>query len=322
MTIPFGGIPLREGLDRRAGRPGLHRRLVGRGQRGRCLARPSPSPRCGRRPCAWARPSCPPSRGSRLPRRQSAGSLAQAAPGRFALGIGTSSNVIVEGWNGIPFDQPYQKTRDMVRFLRQALTGEKVTAEYETFKVRSFKLGVVPEQPVPILVAALREGAAPRRARGRRRDRQLAVGRRRGDRCPDRAQGRGRRAARDRGPHLRGPHRRRGRRAGHGPLRHRRAHLNVPVYAAFHEWLSRGEALGEMWRLWRRAIAGGARRHPRLGGRRAHRLGPARAVPRAPRPLRGERRDDPGDRAAALRLRRAPGGARPGTPVMSRGAAP
>ena len=72
---------------------------------------------------------------------QSVGSLAQAAPGRLAFGIGTSSNVIVEGWNGIPFEQPYQRTRDMVRFLRRALTGDKVTEEYETFKVRRFKLG-------------------------------------------------------------------------------------------------------------------------------------------------------------------------------------
>src|SRR4029453_17896378 len=32
---------------------------------------------------------------------QSAGALAQAAPGRFVLGVGTSSNVIVERWNGI-----------------------------------------------------------------------------------------------------------------------------------------------------------------------------------------------------------------------------
>src|ERR671916_2071807 len=89
---------------------------------------------------------------------QSVASLAQAAPGRFALGIGPSSNVIVEGWNGIPFAQPYQRTRDIVRFLRQALAGEKVTAEFDTFKVRGFKLGVRPSEPVPILVAALREG--------------------------------------------------------------------------------------------------------------------------------------------------------------------
>src|SRR5262245_3127940 len=71
---------------------------------------------------------------------QSAASLAQAAPGRFVLGVGTSSNVIVEGWNGIPFEQPYQKTRDIVRFLRQAMAGEKVTQEYETFSVRGCKL--------------------------------------------------------------------------------------------------------------------------------------------------------------------------------------
>ena len=29
------------------------------------------------------------------------------------------------------------------------------------------------------------------------------------------------------------------------------AYLNVPVYAAFHEWLGRGEILAEMWRLWK-----------------------------------------------------------------------
>ena len=35
---------------------------------------------------------------------QSVASMADAAPGRFAIGIGSSSNVIVERWNGIPFE--------------------------------------------------------------------------------------------------------------------------------------------------------------------------------------------------------------------------
>ena len=48
---------------------------------------------------------------------QSVAGLASAAPGRFVLGIGSSSNVIVERWNGIPFEKPFQQTRDMVRFL-------------------------------------------------------------------------------------------------------------------------------------------------------------------------------------------------------------
>src|SRR6266508_4415844 len=54
---------------------------------------------------------------------QSIGSLAQAAPGRLAFGIGTSSNVIVEGWNGILFDEPYKRRRD-----RQLAVGRRCQA--------------------------------------------------------------------------------------------------------------------------------------------------------------------------------------------------
>src|SRR5207342_555001 len=85
-------------------------------------------------------------------------SMCQAAPGRFALGIGTSSDVIVERWNGMTFDKPYQRVRDTIRFLRAALTGEKIDEEYETFRVRGFRLGIPVPEPPPILVAALREG--------------------------------------------------------------------------------------------------------------------------------------------------------------------
>src|SRR5690242_2805236 len=57
---------------------------------------------------------------------QSVASLCEIAPGRVAVGIGSSSNVIVQHWNGIPFDRPYARVRDTVRFLRAALAGEKV----------------------------------------------------------------------------------------------------------------------------------------------------------------------------------------------------
>ncbi|HEV8063948.1 MAG TPA: LLM class flavin-dependent oxidoreductase, partial [Acidimicrobiales bacterium] len=66
--------------------------------------------------------------------------MADAAPGRFQFGLGTSSDVIVERWNDIEFTEPYKRNRDMVKFLRAALAGEKVTEEYETFKVRGFRL--------------------------------------------------------------------------------------------------------------------------------------------------------------------------------------
>ena len=89
---------------------------------------------------------------------QSAAALAQAAPGRFALGIGASTDVIVQRWNGIPFAEPYRRARDTLRFLRAALAGEKVTAGYDTFEVKGFRLTVTepPDPPIPLLLAALR----------------------------------------------------------------------------------------------------------------------------------------------------------------------
>ena len=180
---------------------------------------------------------------------QSVGSLAQAAEGRFVLGLGTSSDVIVERWNGIPFTEPYKRTRDMVRFVRAALTGDKITETYDTFSVRGFKLGVVPEQPVPILVAALREGML--RLAGREGDGAIInwlsaedvsivapIVKAFGDDkeivarifvAPSEDA--------DTVRHL-----------GRFAIA---AYLNVPVYAAFHEWLGRGPLLGDMWRLWK-----------------------------------------------------------------------
>jgi probable F420-dependent oxidoreductase len=184
---------------------------------------------------------------------QSVASLADAAPGRFVMGIGSSSNVIVERWNGIEFDQPYHRTRDAVRFLKTALTGEKVTETYQTFEVKGFRLGIRPAQQPPILVAALREGML--RMAGREgdgaiinwlsaddvrtvapivHDAALAAGKPTPEIaarifvCPSedsdtvRAQARFAIAA----------------------------YLNVPVYAAFHQWLGRSDDLAGMWENW------------------------------------------------------------------------
>jgi probable F420-dependent oxidoreductase len=182
---------------------------------------------------------------------QSVGSLAQAAPGRLALGVGTSSNVIVEGWNGIPFEKPYERTRDVVRFLRAALTGEKVSEEYETFSVRGFRLGVVPEQPVPILVAALREGML--RLAGREGDgaiinwlaaddvKQVApIVHEAGGGAEKEIVARIFVAPTADADTVRG--------MGRFAIA---AYLNVPVYAAFHEWLGRGDVLRPMWDAWK-----------------------------------------------------------------------
>ena len=176
---------------------------------------------------------------------QSVAAMCQAAPGRFALGIGSSSNVIVESWNGIAFEKPYQRVRDTIRFLRAALAGEKVTADYETFAVKSFRLGMPVAEMPPILVAALRPGML--RLAGREGDGAIINWLSADD-------------VKTVVPHV-----------GEGKeivarvfvlptedrelvnLVGRRAissYLTVPVYAQFHEWLGRGDALREMWDAW------------------------------------------------------------------------
>lgn len=89
---------------------------------------------------------------------QQAATVAGLAPGRFMLGIGSSSPAIVQSWNGIAFDEPFKRTRDTLRFLREALTGEKVTATYDTFSIKGFRLDNAPAERVPIALAALRPG--------------------------------------------------------------------------------------------------------------------------------------------------------------------
>jgi probable F420-dependent oxidoreductase len=181
---------------------------------------------------------------------QSVASLADAAPGRFAIGIGSSSNVIVERWNGIPFVEPYKKVRDVVRFLNDALAGEKIAKTYDTFTINGFKLGVRPEVKPKILVAALREGML--RLAGRESDGAIinwlsptdvkkvssvvhdAAGGQEREIvarifvCPSENTEVVRASARFAIA----------------------AYLNVPVYAEFHRWLGRGPQLQGMWDAW------------------------------------------------------------------------
>jgi probable F420-dependent oxidoreductase len=87
---------------------------------------------------------------------QTAATLAATVPGRFTLGIGASSDVIVRQWNGIPYERPLSRCRDVLRFLRAALAGEQIDQQYDTFEVHGFRLGVVPDPPPRLLLAGLR----------------------------------------------------------------------------------------------------------------------------------------------------------------------
>jgi len=84
-----------------------------------------------------------------------AGSVAQLAPGRVVLGLGASSETIVDAWGGVPFRRPLTRMRETVGVLRQMLAGERVTFAGKTVRTKSFRLVSPPPAPVPIYVAAL-----------------------------------------------------------------------------------------------------------------------------------------------------------------------
>jgi probable F420-dependent oxidoreductase len=181
---------------------------------------------------------------------QSVASLADAAPGRFAIGIGSSSNVIVERWNGVPFVEPYKKVRDVVRFLRDALSGEKIAKQYDTFEVQGFRLGVRPEQAPPILVAALREGMlklAAREGDGAIINWLSASDVSRVVDVVNAAAGGVEKEIVARIFCCPSENAEAVRAAGRFAIA---AYLNVPVYAEFHRWLGRTDQLQPMWDAW------------------------------------------------------------------------
>ncbi|MGA4995396.1 LLM class F420-dependent oxidoreductase [Nonomuraea bangladeshensis] len=175
----------------------------------------------------------------------SAATVADLAPGRFVLGIGASSPAIVERWNAGTFTKPCARTRDTLRFLKKALAGEKVTEAYETFEIKGFKLERAPKTPPKIVLAALR----PRMLRLAAEEADGAI------------------------TNWLSPADVRKVRAEIGPGTELIArlfvcvsedtdkvrelarwmlasYLTVPVYAAFHDWLGRGELLRPMHEAW------------------------------------------------------------------------
>ena len=188
----------------------------------------------------------------------SAAALAEAAPGRFAFGIGASSPVVVSDWNAQPHLDPLGRSRDMLRFLRRALAGDVVDEEYATFAVRRFRLERPPAVPPPILLAALR----PRMLR-------LAAAEADGVILNWLAASDVPRVLRAAGDPARGDFEvaarifvcptddvELARQIGRRLIA---SYLTVPAYAAFHRWLGRSADLEPLWRAWaardRRAAA-------------------------------------------------------------------
>ena len=172
-------------------------------------------------------------------------SRAEAAPGRFTMGMGASSKPVVEKWNGITYDQPYARVRDVLRFVNSALAGEKIDEVFPTFEVHGFKLSRPVAQKPPILLGALRPGML--RLAGREADGAILnwLGAKDVAQCAAEV-GEGKTIAarlfviptEDADT------------ARFVARRMISSYLTVNAYAEFQKWLGRGEALQPMWDAW------------------------------------------------------------------------
>lgn len=79
-------------------------------------------------------------------------SLASMTQNRFILGLGISTPQIMEGWHGVAFARPLQRTRELIEIIRLIETGERVTYNGELYHI-----------PLPGAMRAMRSSASPRR---------------------------------------------------------------------------------------------------------------------------------------------------------------
>ena len=183
-----------------------------------------------------------------------AAALAEAAPGRFCLGVGSGSNVNVERWNGVRFERPLTRVGDVVSAVRIALDGGQMNYEGVTLKVSGYRVGRPMPARVPIFIAALQEKMLRQAVRlgdgvcltwvsaedvkqvtAVIRDEAAKIGKDpatfqvmcRINICPTTDP-----------------------RAREAYKRAITAYLNVPVYRRYHAWLGRGEALRPMQERW------------------------------------------------------------------------
>ena len=85
-----------------------------------------------------------------------AATCAELAPGRFILGVGASSENIVQNWSGVPFRRPLARVRETVTTARSILAGERTDFDGRTLSTHGYRLLMKkPEPAIPIHVGAL-----------------------------------------------------------------------------------------------------------------------------------------------------------------------
>jgi alkanesulfonate monooxygenase SsuD/methylene tetrahydromethanopterin reductase-like flavin-dependent oxidoreductase (luciferase family) len=87
----------------------------------------------------------------------SAAGLQRCSGGRFTLGLGASSPPLTEGFHGTAWERPATRLRSTVSAVRALLDGERLPSP--AAGARPLRLGILPDQRVPIALAALSDSS-------------------------------------------------------------------------------------------------------------------------------------------------------------------
>ena len=171
--------------------------------------------------------------------------LAEVAGDRLIVGLGASSQPVVERWNGIAYERPFARTRDVLRFVNRALAGEKIDEEFDTFAIHGFKLSRPVTQRPTILLGALRPTML--RLAGAEADGAILNWLAAEDVATCRAEVGLDKTIAARLFVVPTPDADLARTVGRRMIS---SYLTVRAYAEFHRWLGRAEQLGPMWEAW------------------------------------------------------------------------
>lgn len=84
-----------------------------------------------------------------------ANTLGQLLPGRFVMGLGSSSQTMMENWHGLEFSKPLTRVKNTALMVRSLLAGEKSNFDLDGLRSHGYSQAPL-DNPPPIYIAALR----------------------------------------------------------------------------------------------------------------------------------------------------------------------
>lgn len=85
---------------------------------------------------------------------QSIATVDEVSGGGAVLGLGLSSNYVIEQWHGIDFQPALRRQRETIEIVQQALSGDTLDYEGDVFEVEHFRMRFSPNPDIEVGIGA------------------------------------------------------------------------------------------------------------------------------------------------------------------------